>query len=135
LSEKFYYTKDLSKALKDYNKEHPQGTDNVRRGEDPLQGEKIFIPPVAMLPGAETVKPVAPATGGAADVAPANLPTSKVTKENTYIVNVAYDQLKNGDRWGELLKLNPGIDAMKVLAIGTIVRLPPDAGGTPPPVH
>ncbi len=138
LSENYYYTPKLAAALKKYNKNHPQATDNLQGGGEPAPGEHIYIPPVAQLDGSDlsSLPPNALPSATPLNSAPGGtLPTYKVTQENTYIVNVAKDTLKQGERWVELRQLNAHIDPEKPLPIGTILRLPADAVVPPAANH
>ncbi len=109
-----------------------------------VPGDKVYVPesnvlekrhgdmiaqpkPAAIGPGSGTVQ-----AGFQTTAAPPPGPTYKVLTPEP-LIGIAGRILNDSNRWGELAKLNPGVDPENPVKAGTVLVLP--AGGPTPAVR
>jgi nucleoid-associated protein YgaU len=149
LSRRFYYSEKYGEALRQYNRDYPIASANLRQDPPRLTpGTVVWIPPMrvlerryaALLPD---VKPVTPAqasnpapTGNGPTWTPSNpRPNSSATK--TYrvkeggetLAEIARKTLGRSEYWGEIFQRNPQLtqNATTPIAPGTLLTLPGEA--------
>jgi hypothetical protein len=147
---KLQYNSDAyADALLLYNRNHPRAGDALRRDGTIAPGDRIYVPPSAILEkrhgdavaGAKP-KPVGVKNGddqfGVApavyhsDPSGAANPSYKVQGKSEYLIGIAQQVLNDGMRWKELAQLNPDVKPEIPVPPGTVLRLPADAHVPPP---
>jgi hypothetical protein len=122
-----YGTDKQAAALQEWNRMHPNATDNVRQGGLPNPGEKIYLPPVHKLEGREGAFVATPLVPGPGPGGPSPAPQNYRVVANENLLEVARRVFGNSDRWGDIRQLNPQVRADQPIPIGTILHLPADA--------
>jgi hypothetical protein len=152
ISQSEYKTEDYAKALEMYNRNHPRAGDAMRRDGAIALGDRIYIPPSPVLEKrhADVIvrskpKPVTSGQVGSdgfgavqADfrssiAGPVN-PTYKVQGRGETLFQIAAQQLHDGNRWGEIAKLNPRASTDGLIVGGTILQMPAASASPAPPL-
>ncbi len=137
-----YKTDKYAKALEAYNRNHPRAGDAMRATGAVVPGDKVYVPPSRVLEQRHgdmiaQPKPAAVGPGSGAVQAgfqttaapPPAAPTYKVLTPAP-LYQIAGQILHDSNRWGELAKLNPGVDPEHPVKAGTVLVLP---AGAPTP--
>ena len=133
-----YKTDKYAKALEAYNRNHPRAGDAMRATGAIVPGDKVYVPesnvlekrhgdmiaqpnkPAAVGPGSGTVQ-----AGFQTNASPPPPRTYKVLTAAP-LIEIAGRVLNDSNRWGELARLNPGVDPENPVKAGTVLVLPPD---------
>ena len=158
ISTRFFATPKYSRALLQYNRDHPLANkDNVLQSDNPkLQPRQIiYVPPHDFLdtrfaslidnrPSAPVVASVAPAISIKAPVSanPASQPTVlptvatsdatsayRVPDQGQMLIEIAQQKLGDRGRWSEIYRLNPALRPEFPIPGGTEIRLPANTTG------
>jgi hypothetical protein len=152
ISQSEYKTEDYAKALEMYNRNHPRAGDAMRRDGTMAPGDRIYLPPSPVLEKrhADVIvrskpKPVTAGTVGgdgfgavqadfrASAARPTN-PTYKVQPPGEALYKIAAEQLHDGNRWREIVTLNPRAPTDGAVLGGTILQMPVASTSAAPPV-
>jgi hypothetical protein len=132
----YYRAETYERALLLFNRNHPRAADGLRQDPPVLKaGQPVFIPPLRILekqyPSAIPQQPAgaepASRTSGTAAAVTLAAPRYCVRQGGEMVLAVAQRTLGKGDRWMDILRLNPGLNPMYPIPAGTVLQLPADA--------
>jgi nucleoid-associated protein YgaU len=143
VSQEYYNTPRYARALVQFNRDHPKGSEGVKQEPPQLPaGQMLYIPPARVLQKnyanaiGESPSPAAignlapPPMPGSAPQTPsaAGVRLYSIHQQNgEMLYQIAQRTLGTGDRWYEIALLNPQFKPEQPVPFGQQLKLPSDA--------